>query len=37
MTTYYLVVTTNEPIVTAQFTVNATGLGSVTFSPINSS
>ncbi|CAF4399204.1 unnamed protein product, partial [Rotaria sordida] len=37
VTTYYLVVTTNEPIVTAQFAVIATGLGSVTFSPINAS
>ncbi|CAF4201367.1 unnamed protein product, partial [Rotaria sordida] len=34
-TTYYLVVTTNNPMVTGQFTMIATGLGSVTFSPIN--
>ena len=37
VTTYYLVVTTNNPIVTGQFTVLATGLGSVAFSPINAS
>ncbi|CAF4072947.1 unnamed protein product, partial [Rotaria sordida] len=37
VTTYYLVVTTNEPIVIGQFTVIATGLGSVTLSPINAS
>ncbi|CAF1510988.1 unnamed protein product [Rotaria sp. Silwood1] len=36
-TTYYLVVTTNKPIVTGQFTVIVTGLGSLTLSPMNAS
>ena len=37
VTTYYLVVTTNNPIVTGQYTVIAMGLASVTFSPMNTS
>ncbi|CAF5086229.1 unnamed protein product, partial [Rotaria sp. Silwood1] len=36
-TTYYLVVTTNKPIVTGQFTVIVTGLDSLTLSPMNAS
>jgi hypothetical protein len=36
-TTYFLVVTTYNQMVTGNFSIIATGLASITFSPINSS